>query len=501
MRRRRRRRPYRRRRRDVTRDTWRGTIVTQRLARSPSRSPPPPPHAMSVLTSASSSFAARARDATRETTRARRVTDVNMNYPHHRSHEFARAVRVRASMAPSRACAARAHASSMMPALAFASVASSRGAVGVARSTHEDGRETSFFVDDGQSLTIRDRAIRACALVTGYFPLLVFAGAVLGMTSPSTVSWFKGDAVTYALASTMLGMGITLEKADFVKILAAPWKIGMGVALQYTVMPTLAFLIARTFLGDAASLAAGLILVGCCPGGTASNVVTFLAGASVPLSVVLTTVSTLMATVMTPTLTKQLAGTVIGVDGVGLFLSTCKVVLLPIIAGVALKHFARDFSETYVEPFAPAVAVITVAAICSSIIGRTSTQILAAGPTLLGSVALLHTLGFALGFFLSRAAGFSTKTSRTMSIEVGMQNSALGVVLASAHFADPLVAVPCAISATVHSVLGSSLAAAWKYRDANKAQWKADEIAKRYADPNYSAYNDEFRKATGLSNI
>ena len=353
MRRRRRRRPYRRRRRDVTRDTWRGTIVTQRLARSPSRSPPPPPHAMSVLTSASSSFAARARDATRETTRARRVTDVNMNYPHHRSHEFARAVRVRASMAPSRACAARAHASSMMPALAFASVASSRGAVGVARSTHEDGRETSFFVDDGQSLTIRDRAIRACALVTGYFPLLVFAGAVLGMTSPSTVSWFKGDAVTYALASTMLGMGITLEKADFVKILAAPWKIGMGVALQYTVMPTLAFLIARTFLGDAASLAAGLILVGCCPGGTASNVVTFLAGASVPLSVVLTTVSTLMATVMTPTLTKQLAGTVIGVDGVGLFLSTCKVVLLPIIAGVALKHFARDFSERTSNPLRP----------------------------------------------------------------------------------------------------------------------------------------------------
>ena len=440
---------------------------------------------------------------------ARRVKDVNMNAPHHRSGStIARAYVATRADATRRARASATMASREMRsrvvagAVSGARAGASAGRLGPrARATHEDGKESSFFVEDDNTTTIREYVIRACALVTGYFPLLVFAGAVLGMTNPSTVSWFKGDAVTYALASTMLGMGITLEKEDFVKILAAPWKIGMGVALQYTVMPTLAFLIARTFLGDAASLAAGLILVGCCPGGTASNVVTFLAGASVPLSVVLTTVSTLMATVMTPTLTQQLAGTIVGVDGLGLFASTCKVVLLPIIAGVALKHFARDFSETFIEPFAPAVAVVTVAAICSSIIGRTSTQILAAGPTLLGCVALLHTLGFSLGYLLSRGAGFSTKTSRTMSIEVGMQNSALGVVLASAHFADPLVAVPCAISATVHSVLGSSLAATWKYRDAHKAQWKADEAAKRYADPNYSAYNDTFRKATGLSNI
>jgi BASS family bile acid:Na+ symporter len=201
---------------------------------------------------------------------------------------------------------------------------------------------------------------------------------------------------------------------------------------------------------------------------------------------------------MTPALTRQLAGTIVPVDGVGLFLSTCKVVLLPVLFGLTLKKFTPKLSEA-VEPFAPLTAVLTVALICSSIIGRTSAQILSAGPILIGSVALLHTSGFALGYILSRSAGFSVKTSRTMSIEVGMQNSALGVVLASAHFADPLVAVPCAISATVHSVIGSGLAAYWKNRDETKEDRKTKEFEKKVNDPNYSAYNDAFKRTTGLN--
>ena len=375
--------------------------------------------------------------------------------------------------------------------------ARARGARAKTRATHESDRESGFFVDTPK--TTRERAIDACATATGYFPVFVALGALAGMCAPGTVSWFRGDAVTYALAGTMLGMGITLDLSDFRAVFGQPWKIGMGVALQYTVMPTLAFLVGKMFLANQ-SLAAGLILVGCCPGGTASNVVTFLAGASVPLSVVLTTVSTFMATVMTPTLTQHLAGTMIPVDGVGLFVSTCKVVLLPVVAGLVLKKYAPKFSET-LEPFAPITAVLTVALICASIIGRTSTQILAAGPTLIAAVALLHTLGFGLGYFLSRSAGFSSKTSRTISIEVGMQNSALGVVLASAHFADPLVAVPCAISATVHSVLGSMLAAFWRHRDNTKEERKQSKNEVWRNDPNYTAYNDAFRAATGLSNI
>ena len=368
-----------------------------------------------------------------------------------------------------------------------------------ARSMHESGVESvGFFTREPEVRTAAQRLGDACAVATGYFPVYVALGAVLGLAAPASGGWFRGDAVTYALAVTMLGMGITLDTSDFSKVFSTPWKIGMGVALQYTVMPSMAFLVGHALLANQ-SLAAGLILVGCCPGGTASNVVTYLAQASVPLSVVLTTVSTFMATVMTPTLTQHLAGTMIPVDGVGLFLSTCKVVLLPVLAGVALKKFAREFSEG-IEPFAPIVAVLTVALICSSIIGRSADKILAAGPTLIGAVVLLHSLGFSIGYFLSRAAGFSTKTSRTMSIEVGMQNSALGVVLASAHFADPLVAVPCAISATVHSVIGSMLAGIWRYRDEHKQEIR-ERYERRRRDPNYSAYNDAFREATGLDGI
>lgn len=372
-----------------------------------------------------------------------------------------------------------------------------RGDAGKRRSTHESGQESSFFVDTPK--TTRERLVDMCEKGTGYFPAFVAAGAVLGLAAPGTVSWFRGDAVTYALAVTMLGMGITLDFKDFKGVLSTPWKILMGVSLQYTIMPTLAFLVGKLFLSNS-SLAAGLILVGCCPGGTASNVVTYLAGASVPLSVVLTTVSTFMATIMTPMLTQQLAGTIVPVDGFGLFLSTCKVVLLPVITGLLLKKYAPKVSRE-IEPFAPVVAVLTVALICSSIIGRTSAQILAAGPTLIGSVALLHSMGFSLGYALSRWAGFSTKTSRTMSIEVGMQNSALGVVLASAHFGDPLVAVPCAISATVHSVIGSGLAGMWRYRDTTKDERRRKELEAWYNDPNYTAYNDAFRQTTGLSSL
>lgn len=367
------------------------------------------------------------------------------------------------------------------------------------RSTRESEAESSFFVDEARAATMGERAKRACETLTHQFPVFVALGAVVGFAMPGAVSWFRGDAVTRALALTMLGMGITLDVKDFENVLKQPWKIGMGVALQYTVMPTLAFVVGKVLLSSS-SLAAGLVLVGCCPGGTASNVVTYIARASVPLSVTLTTVSTFMAALMTPTLTKHLAGKMIPVDVAGLFTSTLQVVLLPVLAGVMLKRFAPKVSDA-ISPYAPLAAVLTVALICSSIIGRTSTQILAAGPSLIVAVICLHTMGFFSGYVLSRGAGFSEKTSRTMSIEVGMQNSALGVVLASAHFADPLVAVPCAISATVHSVIGSMLAAFWRYMDDTKVERESRSKEAWRNDPNYTAYNDTFKAVTGLTNI
>lgn len=237
-------------------------------------------------------------------------------------------------------------------------------------------------------------------------------------------------------------------------------QVALGVALQYSIMPVLGLLIGRVF-PVAQPIAVGLILVGCCPGGTASNLVTYLGKANVALSVVLTTASTFLACIFTPILTKQLAGTLVPVPAGGLFFSTLQVVLLPIFAGLLLKK-TFPAAVAKVVPACPLVAVVTVALICSSIIGQSAAAIVNAGPVLLLAVACLHSAGFFLGYSAAGAAGFPEADRRTVSIEVGMQNSALGVVLATAHFADPLVAVPCAISATVHSCIGSTLAGSWR---------------------------------------
>lgn len=304
--------------------------------------------------------------------------------------------------------------------------------------------------------------------LTNAFPLWVLLGAVVGIINPPSVTWFKGEMITTALAVTMLGMGLTLELDDFFDAVRQPKQVALGVALQYTIMPTLGLAIGKVFPVHA-SVAVGLILVGCCPGGTASNVVTYLGKANVALSVVLTTVSTFLAAFMTPLMTKTLAGTIVPVDAIGLAKSTASVVLAPVIVGLLAKRFAPKLVRV-VAPFCPLVAVATVALICASIIGSSASAILAAGPALLLAVTTLHSLGFFLGYFFSKVLGFAEKDRRTVSIEVGMQNSALGVVLATAHFADPLVAVPCAISATVHSCVGSLVAGAWRLADQRKEQ-------------------------------
>ena len=295
---------------------------------------------------------------------------------------------------------------------------------------------------------------------TNAFPLWVLLGAVVGMTAPSLVTWFKGTAITLALSVTMLGMGLTLEIDDFLDAVKKPKQVALGVALQYTIMPTLGLIIGKLY-PVSRPVAVGLILVGCCPGGTASNLVTYLGKANVALSVVLTTASTFLACALTPVMTKTLAGTLVPVPAGGLFASTLQVVLLPILGGLALKKWFPDAVKK-VLPICPLVAVITVALICSSIIGSSSAAIASAGGALIAAVATLHTCGFALGYGAASAFGFPEPDRRTVSIEVGMQNSALGVVLATAHFADPLVAVPCAISATVHSCIGSALAGSWR---------------------------------------
>jgi BASS family bile acid:Na+ symporter len=261
----------------------------------------------------------------------------------------------------------------------------------------------------------------------------------------------------------MLGMGLTLSVDDCKRVLKMPRAVAIGFAAQYLIMPFLGWSIAH-LLKLETPFAVGLILVACCPGGTASNVVNFLARANVALSVLMTACSTIGAIVMTPLLTKWLAGQYVPVDALGLFVSTLQIVLAPVVIGVALNRYAPRLVK-FVLPGAPLISVLAIVLICASIIGSSAEPLKQSAGVLLLAVFLLHAGGFWLGYLFSRLLRCDELTSRTISVEVGMQNSGLGAALARAHFpALPLAALPCAISATFHSVIGSMLAGYWRMR-------------------------------------
>jgi len=297
--------------------------------------------------------------------------------------------------------------------------------------------------------------------LTNLFPVWVLLGGLLALVHPPLFSWFAGPFIVWGLAVIMLGMGITLGVDDFRAVLRMPGAIAAGFAAQYTIMPFLGWGIARG-LELPTPYAVGLILVACCPGGTASNVVTYLARAHVALSVSMTLCSTFGAIAMTPLLTKWLAGTYVPVDAGRLFLDTVQIVLLPILLGLALHHGAPRVVAA-VLPFAPLVSVVVIALVCASVIGQNAASILDSGALLLLAVFLLHAGGFLLGYAFAWIFGYHRIVRRTISIEVGMQNSGLGTALAQRNFpALPTAPVPCALSAVFHSVLGSLLAGLWR---------------------------------------
>ena len=305
------------------------------------------------------------------------------------------------------------------------------------------------------------------AIFTNLFPVWVLTGGLLALWRPGLVTWFDGPWIVRGLAVIMLGMGITLTFEDFRRVLKMPRAIAAGFVGQYTIMPFLGWAIAHVLRLEPA-YAVGLILVACCPGGTASNVVTYIARANVALSVLMTMCSTMAAVVMTPLLTKALAGAYVPVDAWKLFLDTLQVVLLPVLGGLLLHQYAPR-AVRWVLPLAPPVAVVTIAMICSSIIGQNAERILHSGGRLVAAVFLLHAGGFALGYVFARLLGYDALVRRTISIEVGMQNSGLGVVLAKSGFPNlPAAPIPCAISATFHSVIGSILAGIWRLRSPPK---------------------------------
>ena len=205
------------------------------------------------------------------------------------------------------------------------------------------------------------------------FPVWVAAACSLALIEPTLLAWFKGEAIVIGLAVIMLGMGMTLSLADFQRVASRPLAVVVGVVAQFLIMPAAGLAIA-TGLGLETPFAVGLILVACCPGGTASNVVTLIARADVALSVVMTTCSTMAAVVLTPLLTALLAGQLVDVDIWGLLFSTLQVVILPVAAGVAVNRFFPR-TVSHILPVAPLVSVLVIALICGSIIGQNATAV------------------------------------------------------------------------------------------------------------------------------
>lgn len=304
-------------------------------------------------------------------------------------------------------------------------------------------------------------------LLTAAFPLWVLVASALALYHPPFFTWFSGSFITVGLGIIMLCMGMTLSLNDFKRIIQH-WRLVLpGVTLQYTVMPTLGWLIGYLYELPT-EYAVGLVLVASCPGGTASNVISFLAKADVALSVTITAVSTILAVAMTPALTALLAGSRIDVNATGLLLSTVQVVILPVVIGIALNKYLTTITHKMLA-VAPFVAVITIVLIVASIIGEGKQQVMTAGFRLLLAVFTLHIGGFSAGYVAGRLMFHQEITARTIAIEVGMQNSGLGVVLARQNFISPLVAIPCAISAVFHSLIGSLLAAFWRQSTELKA--------------------------------
>ena len=288
--------------------------------------------------------------------------------------------------------------------------------------------------------------------ITGAFPWIVSSCVMAGILYPPLMTWFQGPLLPLGLGLIMLGMGLTLKMEDFLHIIYYPKWIGLGLVLQFTVMPLLGWGLAKLFQLPP-FFAVGMILVASCPGGTASNVIAYLARANVALSVSMTAFSTLGAVVMTPFLTLQLSGSYLDVSALGLVYSTVKVVFLPVALGLVMNRYLPKLTQKLI-PFSPPLAAVLISLIVASIVAQGKDIILNSGFQLLLALLCLHVLGFVLGFLISWMAFKKWEVAKTISIEVGMQNSGLGVVLARENFTSPQVAIPAALSSLIHSLLG-----------------------------------------------
>ena len=287
--------------------------------------------------------------------------------------------------------------------------------------------------------------------------LLVLAVALLALAFPAALQAIRPTVINYLLGVVMFGMGLTLNLQDFKIVFSRPKDVVIGCLAQFTIMPLLAWGLARLFSLDEA-LALGVVLVGCCPGGTASNVITYLAKGDLALSVGMTGVSTLLAPFMTPLLTWALAGKSVDVDVAGMLLSILWVVILPIVVGLVVKWLWPRFTEKAID-YLPAISSIVIAMIVAIVIGANANKLLAGGLVILIVVVLHNLCGLGLGYLIGRLLRLTEPKQRAISIEVGMQNSGLASSLATIHFAAyPMATIPGAIFSVWHNISGALVA-------------------------------------------
>jgi BASS family bile acid:Na+ symporter len=301
---------------------------------------------------------------------------------------------------------------------------------------------------------------RISAIAGDYFALWVILASIVSLIRPS-IFLFALPHIRLILGIIMFGMGMTLSLDDFKRILMRPRAVVAGVGAQYVIMPLLAFVIARA-LRLSPELAVGVVLLGCCPGGTASNVITFLAWGDVALSVGMTLTSTLLSPLMTPVLTLWLAGKWMDVPASDLFLSIVQIVLLPVVLGVVAHCYFKKVVERSTKVL-PLVSVIAIVVIVGAIVGKSGDRLMAIGMPVFVAVVLHNGLGLLLGFGVGRTLKMRVPQRRALAIEVGMQNSGLAVALAAVHFT-PVAALPAALFSVWHNVSGPLLATWWVWK-------------------------------------
>ena len=288
-----------------------------------------------------------------------------------------------------------------------------------------------------------------------YMAVIALLVAIIALVFPDPVKGvIKTSYVNTLLGIVMFGMGMTLKLSDFKVVFTKPKAVITGILSQFIIMPLLAFLLVKIFNLDPA-LAVGVILVGSCPGGTSSNVMTYLAKGDVALSVGMTACTTILAPVVTPALVLLLGGETINVSYVSMLMSIVQVVLVPIVLGFVINHFFEKFAQACAKVL-PLVSVIAICLIIMAVVAANAAKIMTVG-WLIVIVVMLHNLcGYALGYGVGKVLGLSRDQMRTLSIEVGMQNSGLATSLATVHFATmPLAAVPGTVFSVWHNISGA----------------------------------------------